>query len=38
LAGHVVGRRWQGVVARAMPVVMIINAAALSYLAWRVIA
>jgi len=38
LAGHVVGRHWQGVVARAMPVVMMINAAALSYLAWRIIA
>ena len=38
LAGHVVGRQWQGAVARVMPVVMMINAAALSYLAWRVIA
>ena len=38
LAGHVAGRHWQGVVARATPVLMMINAAALSYLAWRVVA
>jgi hypothetical protein len=38
LAGHVVGRHWQGIVARVTPVVMMINAAALSYLAWRIIA
>lgn len=35
LAGHVVGRRWQGWVARATPALMMVNAALLSVMAWR---
>jgi hypothetical protein len=38
LAGHVAGRRWQGAVAKVTPVLMMVNAVALSYLAWRSIA
>ncbi|MBL6929846.1 MAG: sulfite exporter TauE/SafE family protein [Rhodospirillales bacterium] len=38
LAGHVVGERWQGVVARATPVLMIFNALILSLMAVRSIA
>ncbi len=38
LAGHVAGQRWQGVMAGVTPVLMVLNAAALSYLAWRTIA
>ncbi|MGF1639790.1 MAG: sulfite exporter TauE/SafE family protein [Rhodospirillales bacterium] len=38
LAGHVAGRHWQGVIVRATSVLMVVNAGALSYLAWRIIA
>ncbi len=38
LAGHVAGRRWQGLLAGITPVLMVFNAAALTYLAWRVVA
>jgi sulfite exporter TauE/SafE len=38
LAGHVAGRTWQPLAMRLMPAVMLINAAALGYLAWRTIA
>lgn len=38
LAGHVAGRTWQPLAVRLMPAVMLINAAALGYLAWRTIA
>jgi uncharacterized protein len=38
LAGHVAGRRFRGAAARLAPALMLVNAAALSYLAWRTIA
>lgn len=38
LAGHVAGRTWQPLAVRLMPLVMLVNAAALGYLAWRTIA
>lgn len=38
LAGHLAGRQWQGAVARVTPVLLLLNAAALSYLAWRIVA
>lgn len=38
LAGHIVGRKWQGAVAGATPVLMIINALILSIMAWQVVA
>ncbi len=38
LAGHVARQQWQGLVARVTPVLLLFNAAALSYLAWRTIA
>lgn len=38
LAGHVAGERFHALAARAMPVLMLVNAATLSYLAWRTIA
>ncbi len=38
LAGHVAGQRWQGLVAGVTPVLMVFNAAALTYLAWRTVA
>jgi len=34
-AGHAVGRRWRGLVARATPALMTLNAALLAFLAWR---
>jgi hypothetical protein len=34
----VAGRTWQPLAVRLMPAVMLINAAALGYLAWRTIA
>ena len=36
-AGHVAGRRWRGVALRLAPALMLLNAAALSYLAWQAI-
>ncbi|MBK8210950.1 MAG: sulfite exporter TauE/SafE family protein [Rhodospirillales bacterium] len=36
-AGHVAGRQFRGAALRLMPALMLINAAALSYLAWRTI-
>jgi sulfite exporter TauE/SafE len=38
LAGHVVGARWRVAAMRTLPALMLVNAAALSYLAWRMIA
>lgn len=38
LAGHVVGQTWQPLAVRAMPAFMLLNAVALTYLAWRTIA
>jgi sulfite exporter TauE/SafE len=38
LAGHVAGDRFRGTAVRVMPVVMLLNAAALSYFAWRTVA
>lgn len=38
LAGLVAGRTWQPLAVRLMPAVMLVNAAALGYLAWRTIA
>lgn len=38
LAGHVAGQRWRAFGTRVMPALMILNAAALSFLAWRVLA
>lgn len=37
-AGHVVGRRWRPLVARATPVLMTLNAALLAFMAWRAVA
>jgi hypothetical protein len=37
IAGQAVGRQWRSTVVRAMPVLMLLNAAALSYFAWRTI-
>lgn len=37
LAGHVAGRQWQALAARVTPVLLAANAAALSYLAWRMV-
>lgn len=36
-AGHVAGRQFRGAAVRLMPALMLINAVALSYLAWRTI-
>lgn len=36
LAGHVAGSRWRGLALRLAPVLLLLNAAALTYLAWRV--
>jgi Uncharacterized conserved protein len=38
LSGHVAGSRWRGVAFRLAPALMLLNAAALSYLAWQMIA
>lgn len=38
LAGHVAGSRWRGFALRFAPVLMLLNAAALSYLAWQMLA
>lgn len=38
LAGHLAGSRWRGIAVRLAPVLMLLNAAALSYLAWQIIA
>lgn len=35
LAGHVAGSQWRSSAARVAPVLLVINAMALSYLAWR---
>jgi sulfite exporter TauE/SafE len=37
LAGHVVGGTWAGVVQRAAPVLLLLNAGLLSYMAWRLL-
>lgn len=37
LAGHVAGQQFRGVAVRLMPALMLVNAASLSYLAWRTI-
>lgn len=38
LAGHVAGSRWRGLALRLAPLLLLLNAAALSYLAWRLAA
>lgn len=38
LAGHVAGSRWRGMALRLAPALMMLNAAALTYLAWQMIA
>jgi len=38
LAGHVAGRQWSGAVGRVAPVLMIINAGLLGFMAWRLLA
>lgn len=38
LAGHVAGARWSNAVVRVTPFLFVVNAAALSYLAWRMVA
>ncbi len=38
LAGHVAARRWQAAAARALPILMLVNAAVLGVLAFRMIA
>ena len=38
LAGHVVGSQWREMALRVAPALMLLNAAALSYLAWQIIA
>ncbi len=38
VAGHVAGRRFRGIAQTIAPVLMLVNAAALSYLAWRLAA
>lgn len=38
LAGHVAGSRWRAMALRVAPLIMLANAAALTYLAWRVVA
>ena len=38
IAGHVAGQRFRGPALRLMPALMLANAVALSYLAWRTIA
>ena len=35
IAGHVAGRRWQRLMARATPALMTLNAAILAFMAWR---
>lgn len=37
-AGHVAGLRWRAATVRLTPVLLMLNAAALSYMAWRIIA
>lgn len=37
-AGHVAGRRWRSLVGKAAPALMILNAAILSFMAWRAVA
>jgi sulfite exporter TauE/SafE len=37
LAGHVVGERWRGTLGRATAALMLVNAAQLTYLAWRTV-
>jgi sulfite exporter TauE/SafE len=37
LAGHVAGQQLRGIALRAVPLLMLANAAALSYLAWRTV-
>jgi hypothetical protein len=38
LAGHVVGNRWPEGAGRVLPALMMLNAAALTYFAWRIVA
>ncbi len=38
LAGHIAGRTWQPLAGRLMPAFMLLNAIALTYLAWRTVA
>lgn len=38
LAGHMAGRAWRGAVARVAPVIMVVNAGVLGWMAWRLAA
>jgi uncharacterized protein len=38
LAGHVTGNRWQSATARVTPVLLVLNAGFLGYMAWRMVA
>jgi len=38
LGGHLAARRWQAAAARALPILMLVNAAVLAVLAWRMAA
>lgn len=38
LAGHVAGLRWRTITARVTPVLLMLNAAALTYMAWQILA
>ncbi len=38
LAGHLAGRTWRAAVARAAPVIMVVNAGVLGWMAWRLVA
>ena len=38
LAGHLAGRTWHAAVARAAPVIMVVNAGVLGWMAWRLVA
>lgn len=38
LAGHMAGRAWRGAVARVAPVIMVVNAGVLGWMAWRLLA
>ena len=38
VAGHVTGNRWQSATARVTPVLLVLNAGLLGYMAWRMVA
>ena len=37
VAGHIAGRQWQSLAARIMPVLLLLNAGLLTYMAWRTV-